>query len=70
MTEKEYSNGEVTILWKPEKCIHSGVCVKMLPGVYDPNTKPWVKPNNASSQELIVQVSHCPSGALTIKEEK
>ncbi|AFL86023.1 arabinose efflux permease family protein [Belliella baltica DSM 15883] len=27
---KEYSNGDVTITWKPEKCIHSGACVKGL----------------------------------------
>lgn len=68
MTTKEYSNGEVTILWKPEKCIHSGICVKTLPQVYDPHDRPWVKPENATSEELIDQVSKCPSGALTIKQ--
>lgn len=67
MTTKEYSNGEVTILWKPEKCIHSGICVRTLPNVYNPKEKPWIKPMNASSQELIDQVAKCPSGALSIK---
>lgn len=67
-TMKEYSNGEVTILWQPEKCIHSGICVKSLPNVYNPKDKPWVKPENASSEELINQVSKCPSGALSIKK--
>ena len=66
MKTKEYSNGEVTILWKPEKCIHSGICVKTLPNVYHPKEKPWIRPNNASSQELIDQVAKCPSGALSI----
>jgi uncharacterized Fe-S cluster protein YjdI len=70
MTRKEYSNGEITIVWQPGKCIHSGVCVKMLPRVYNPNRKPWVKPENASSQELISQVAKCPSGALSIKQIK
>jgi len=67
MEAKEYSNGEVTILWKAEKCIHSAICVKTLPKVYHPKEKPWINPENASSQELIDQVSKCPSGALSIK---
>ncbi|GGW73835.1 putative Fe-S cluster protein YjdI [Winogradskyella epiphytica] len=67
MKTKEYSNGEMTILWKPEKCIHSGICVKTLPEVYHPKERPWIKPNNATSEELIDQVSKCPSGALSIK---
>jgi predicted GNAT family acetyltransferase/uncharacterized Fe-S cluster protein YjdI len=69
MIKKEYSNGEVTIVWKPEKCIHAGVCVKTLPKVYNPKEKPWIKPENASSEELIAQVSKCPSGALSIKQD-
>ncbi len=70
MITKEYSNGEITILWQPEKCIHSGICVKTLPQVYNPNEKPWVKPENASTPELLDQVSKCPSGALSIKNSK
>ncbi|MBW7871555.1 MAG: (4Fe-4S)-binding protein [Flavobacteriia bacterium] len=68
MTKKEYSNGEITILWQPEKCMHSGICVKMLPKVYNPKESPWIKPENATTEELINQVSKCPSGALSIKK--
>ncbi len=68
MTKKEYSNGEITIIWQPEKCIHSGICVKTLPKVYHPGERPWIKPEFASTQELIDQVAKCPSGALSIKE--
>ena len=32
----EYTNGELTIVWKPELCQHAGICVKMLPNVYHP----------------------------------
>ncbi|MEQ8474358.1 MAG: (4Fe-4S)-binding protein [Marinoscillum sp.] len=66
----EYPKGEITILWKPEKCQHSGICVKTLPKVYDPKGRPWIKPENASAEELIKQVSACPSGALSIKSEE
>ncbi|RKD90410.1 (4Fe-4S)-binding protein [Mangrovibacterium diazotrophicum] len=68
METKEYSNGEITIVWQPWKCIHSGVCVKNLPKVYNPIERPWIKIENASSQELIDQVAKCPSGALSIKK--
>lgn len=52
------------MLWKPELCIHAGVCVKMLPQVYKPKERPWCNPENASVEELINQIKKCPSGAL------
>ncbi|CAZ95334.1 (4Fe-4S)-binding protein [Zobellia galactanivorans] len=67
MKTKEYGNNEITILWKPEKFIHAGICVKMLPQVYDPKRKPWVNIANASTAALRDQVAQCPSGALSIK---
>lgn len=69
MDTKEYSNGEITILWRPELCKHAGVCVHMLPQVYSPKERPWIKPQNASMEEIINQVKQCPTGALTIKSE-
>ena len=69
MITKEYSNGEVTILWKPEKCTHAGICVKTLPQVYNPKEKPWITMQGANSEALITQVGQCPSGALSIKQD-
>ena len=68
---KEYQNGDLTIVWKPQKCIHAAECVKRLPNVYNPNEKPWIKPENATIEELKIQIKACPSGALTyiIKNE-
>lgn len=63
--KKEYSNGELTIVWQPAKCIHSAICVQSLPKVYDPKAKPWIKMDNATTQALIDQVDKCPSGALS-----
>ena len=62
---KKYSNGELTVVWKPGLCIHSGVCVRTLPQVYNPREKPWIKVENASTEELMAQIKKCPSGALT-----
>ena len=69
MERKEYSNGEITIVWQPKLCIHSGVCVKTLPQVYNPQERPWIKPENATTRELLDQVAKCPSGALSIKQK-
>jgi len=62
---KEYTNGELTIVWKPKACIHAAECVKALPKVYNPNEKPWLKIENATSEELKDQILKCPSGALS-----
>ncbi len=70
MAGKEYSNGEITIIWQPEKCIHSGVCVRTLPKVYNPQERPWIKPENAPTEALRQQINNCPSGALSYRENK
>lgn len=69
---KTYTNGEITIVWEPGKCTHSGMCVKTLPQVYNPQAKPWIKIENATTDQLKEQLSKCPSGALSYfqNEEK
>lgn len=67
MEKHEYQNEEITIVWQPKLCIHAGVCVRTLPKVYDPKARPWIKSENATTQELRNQIAKCPSGALSIK---
>lgn len=62
---KHYSNGELTVVWKPHLCIHSGVCVRTLPQVYNTKEHPWIKPENAATEDLKAQINNCPSGALS-----
>lgn len=64
---KEYTNGDLTVIWKPKKCVHSEICIKTLPKVYDPNAKPWIQAENASIAALKAQISKCPSAALTYR---
>ncbi len=61
---KEYSNGETTVVWEAEKCIHSAICAKGLPEVFQPRDRPWVKIDGANTETIINQVKACPSGAL------
>lgn len=63
--KKEYSNGEVTIVWQPKMCIHSEKCFRGLPSVFKPKEKPWIQPEGATTEQIIDQVKSCPSGALS-----
>jgi len=62
---KKYSNGEITVVWKPSICIHSGICFKGLPEVFDPRVRPWVNIDGSSTENIVEQVKKCPSGALS-----
>ncbi|MFC0184244.1 Zn-finger domain of CDGSH type-containing protein [Pseudarcicella hirudinis] len=65
--KKKYTNGEVTVLWEPQKCIHSAICFKGLPTVFDPRKRPWVTIEGDSTEKIIQQIKACPSGALAYK---
>ena len=65
--EHSYSNGEVSIVWKKHLCIHSKRCWKGLPAVFKPGERPWIRPEGATTEEIIAQVTHCPSGALSFR---
>jgi uncharacterized Fe-S cluster protein YjdI len=62
---KKYTNGEVTVVWQPAKCIHSTNCFRGLPEVFDPAKRPWVNAQGASTERIIAQVKDCPSAALS-----
>ncbi len=61
----KYSNDEVTVVWKPEICIHSAICVKGLPAVFNAGRKPWIEMSQSDTNAIIEQVRKCPSGAIS-----
>jgi uncharacterized Fe-S cluster protein YjdI len=67
---KEYSNEDITVVWKPRTCIHSKKCWKDLIQVFDPRKKPWVNMEGATTAEIKTQVEACPSGALSYRSNK
>ena len=62
---KRYSNGEITVVWKPDLCVHSTICFQGLPSVFDPRERPWVRIGGATTEAIVRQVDACPSGALS-----
>jgi uncharacterized Fe-S cluster protein YjdI len=69
MTRK-YTNGEITVLWKPHECQHSARCFMALRAVFDPVKRPWIDMNGAPTAEIISTVNHCPSGALSYSKNE
>jgi uncharacterized Fe-S cluster protein YjdI len=59
-----YETNEITVTFEPDLCIHSGVCVRGLPAVFDVRRKRWVRPELAAAADVAAQVRRCPSGAL------
>ncbi len=66
---KKYSNEDLTVVWKPDMCIHSKKCWKGLLQVFNPQNRPWVNMEGASTDRIKKQVDACPSGALTYESK-
>ena len=64
-TTKHYTKGDLTVVWKPEQCIHSTVCWKGLGEVFNPKKHPWIDMEAADVEKIREQVARCPSGALS-----
>ncbi len=62
---KEYSNDEITVIWKPDLCIHSGECVNGSPDVFKPKERPWIQIEKSASKQIMQTIDKCPSGALS-----
>jgi uncharacterized Fe-S cluster protein YjdI/CDGSH-type Zn-finger protein len=70
MTRRDYvhsdpAGGGIVIHWDSETCIHSGVCLRALPAVFNARRRPWVDPDGADTDAIEVAVAACPSTALS-----
>ena len=62
---KKYRNKDITVVWKPNTCIHAKHCLKDLIQVFNPKNRPWVNMEGATTGRIKKQVEACPSGALS-----
>jgi uncharacterized Fe-S cluster protein YjdI len=67
MAAKEYRTGDVVVSFDGDVCIHSEECVRGLPKVFDPQARPWIRPENASPEDLEAAIARCPSSALQFR---
>jgi uncharacterized Fe-S cluster protein YjdI len=61
----KYSNNDITVVWKPNMCMHSTLCWTGLQEVFNPKERPWIKIEGSTTEKIIEQVKKCPSGALS-----
>lgn len=59
-----YETDQVRVTFDPNICRHSGVCLSVLPAVFDVQRKRWIQPDQAPTDAVMAAVARCPSGAL------
>jgi CDGSH-type Zn-finger protein/uncharacterized Fe-S cluster protein YjdI len=66
MTDKlhAYDTTAIDVTYDKARCIHVGACIRGLPRVFDPGSRPWVMPENSTADKVAGVVEQCPSGAL------
>ena len=67
---QDYRGERLVVRFDGGRCIHSRNCVLGHPQVFVPNADgPWIRPDNAASEEVAAIVRSCPSGALTYERQ-
>ncbi|MFP4061117.1 MAG: (4Fe-4S)-binding protein [Bacteroidales bacterium] len=64
-SDREYKNEDITVYWKPGKCIHATTCYRELIDVFNPRKRPWVNMKGAPTERIIEVVKKCPTQALS-----
>ena len=61
---RTYSNDSIVVHWESARCIHTGICLRRLPEVFDTQRRPWVDIDAAAADAIADAVERCPTGAL------
>ncbi|MGI8632373.1 MAG: (4Fe-4S)-binding protein [Solirubrobacterales bacterium] len=68
MSERTYENDAIRVHWNSTRCIHTARCIDALPGVFDPDSRPWVDLDGAEADAVAEAVELCPTGALSSQQ--
>ena len=61
---RTYETESIRVHWDSARCIHTGICLRRLPSVFDTQARPWVDLGGADAEAVADAVSRCPTGAL------
>ena len=62
---ENYKGKKITIHDNRGICAHAGRCTDGLTSVFRLKEEPWIHPDAANVEEIIVTIQKCPSGALS-----
>ena len=68
--KKEYAKDDLVVVWRPELCIHAGVCFRTLPEVFRPRERPWIQLDKSEKDRIISTVQACPTSAISLKTNR
>lgn len=66
---KIYRGPGVAVTFDARRCLHAGECVRGLPQVFNPETRPWIQADKASADQIAEVVARCPTGALKVQRD-
>ena len=61
---RTYETDAIRVHWDSSRCIHTGICLRALPEVFDVHARPWVDLAGAGADAVADAVERCPTGAL------
>lgn len=61
---QSYETDVILVTFDPNVCVHSAVCMRTLPGVFDVSKQRWIRLEYAEAADVAYAVRQCPSGAL------
>jgi uncharacterized Fe-S cluster protein YjdI/CDGSH-type Zn-finger protein len=64
MATRTYEKDDLAVFWDSSRCIHTGICLRALPAVFNLRRRPWVQVDGADADEIVAAVRKCPTGAL------
>ena len=62
---KDYVGKEITIHDNRKICSHAAECINNLSSVFKLNSRPWINPDSARTEEIIDTIRKYPSGTLS-----
>ncbi len=61
---KRYADADIVVTFDPALCIHAARCVAGAHEVFDPQARPWIRPEKGDAARIAEVIRQCPTGAL------
>jgi CDGSH-type Zn-finger protein/uncharacterized Fe-S cluster protein YjdI len=64
VARRSYETDRIRVQWESRRCIHTAICLRTLPQVFDVHRRPWIDVDAADADQIARAVERCPTGAL------